>query len=402
MIAWFTRNGVAANLVMMLLVIGGLAFASYRWLDSEPAATASSNTRIESGGSQNAVSAAAGARQEGAEESAIADVGPVASPDAGELDQVDADGAALQTLAALDPTELDASLAGFPAGPSAEAEEGSEELSAMAAPADVDQNEAEQGAAGETQAPSQEPQFDVLAALKSLTDKFSSRQQDGDLQSQDDDAPTAEPLIVTTSPAFQVLRLPTGMRVRARTPTWHLRVVASEGFVVVPTAAQQLAERSFVQWTVRPDGKQDRETACAVLVRAQMAGSRNERLQWQVVGVADALPQLAMPLSTEYLRQTRMMLAQTQNQLNAAQSMVSSGRGNSEYRRYLKQQGEFVEQVLDIVNKLQEVERALDGQFEVHARLVDEGASDAIPLIEFGTLDQPEDDDATTEQTEGL
>ncbi|MEM8734532.1 MAG: hypothetical protein AAGG44_09945 [Planctomycetota bacterium] len=203
-----------------------------------------------------------------------------------------------------------------------------------------------------------------------------------------------DPLRVATFPMIQWQKMP--VRGRVREPEWQIRLSVTEGFVVRPATAQTARPREPVRWYVQEEEAEKGDTQLVVI--AQVSGSRGDRLRWFIAAGSEDLPTTALPVGQRYLDLLQTNLLHYQQQLRIAveghkqlatiddlpgqaKSMLRMRRKNFEAKL------EATENVRKLASDANRMEGWLDGQIEVHARLVDSRAAGSPTVLQFGSVD---------------
>ena len=216
--------------------------------------------------------------------------------------------------------------------------------------------------------------------------------------------PHSEPLKLGTFPILQLQEAPA--QVRVREPRWELRIVAAEGFQVLPQVSQELTGRDVLTWKVVPEDVADSAKATLVFIQARLPKNRNADVQWRIVAGCEDVPQIAVPLGQQFLDQYQAVLRRTTDQLKfEVERLRDAGRTSglpselksafSVSRRAAESQMKLATRVAEVVADANQYASWLDGQFEVHARLRDSSKPDV--LLQFGEPDLQDPEPASKE-----
>ncbi|MFN3192258.1 MAG: hypothetical protein ACE361_17235 [Aureliella sp.] len=202
------------------------------------------------------------------------------------------------------------------------------------------------------------------------------------------------PLQVATFPMIQWQKMPVQGRIRE--PEWEIRIAVSEGFVVRPPSAQTVRPREPARWYVQEVDADQGDTQMVVV--AQVSGGRGDRIRWLIAAGSEDSPYTALPVGQRYLDLLQTNLLRFQQQLRVAvegskqlatmDDLPSQAKSLLRMRRKaLEAKLEASENVRKLAADANRMEGWLDGQIEVHARLVDSRAAGSPPVLQFGSVE---------------
>lgn len=243
-------------------------------------------------------------------------------------------------------------------------------------------------------------QMDVLADLKLLSSAAEKEQLEKLVASETNSSTvgSASPLLIATSPIFQIQKFDKTLRIRK--PQWKLQLALSEGFLSEPSEPQQVSGREIATWLVREQTPNtntaaNSQSAIQVLVQAELVGSRDASLRWRIVAGAEDLPMVVVPLDKQYLDALQSKLGQQiqliqlgvdrLRQMSRAGGLPTEAQSAmSTVRRHLEQQRRLADRLLQVVADANQLQGWLDGQIEIHAELIDMASADSTALLQFG------------------
>lgn len=238
---------------------------------------------------------------------------------------------------------------------------------------------------------------DVVSEIAGMTAEAERISNEVEVASGSEDVRKPQ-LSLPVSPMLQIQKFPLGGPNRPKEPGWRLRVLPQAGFEVRPENVQTLARGQTVAWELRHDSQP--LEALQILVQAQIVGSRGDRLRWRISASDSQLSQIVLPLDGNFLQRIRLSLLSFEARLEAALAtwkQIGTSGMSPEAKASLaaaKRAGDYqlklAEGMLDSVLRVEQLVRALDGEFEIAAELVDLKLADSPALLQFGTL-QPEE-----------
>jgi len=250
------------------------------------------------------------------------------------------------------------------------------------------------------------PMIDVLSELSQWSAATEEHATEKQLVTSTQTAPNAvgPPLMLSTSPAYQLTSL--DIPIRARQLTCKLRLSVSAGVLLTPTEAQMIEGSQWASWSLsdpntsrQPPQAAQRPSPTAhtrVMVQVQLAQQRQAALRWRIVAGANDFPGVLIPVDSPLLDMVRSKLSHqlqwTATERDRLSAMVRTPGLPSEtrtilyaQRRQLDTQRELATRWLQIVADAQLIHGWLDGQLEVHAAFMDTQSSPAVTLLQCGT-----------------
>ena len=236
---------------------------------------------------------------------------------------------------------------------------------------------------------------DVMAELASTRNSAEGLNSESEfVTSEETNGNISEPLLINTTPAVQIQKLPAKLATRPRQPVWRMAIAVDDGFTVSPSEPQLLTERELATWIITSDDAQPPRTRLSVQV--QMSSGRQAALKWQISAGTDDFPNLSLPLGEkilqplqERLRQfTSMALQETERLKLLATSGVPSDLRTaiSRQRASIEAEGKLASRLLTFVASAQQLDDWLHGHVAVFAELRDGTAPDATLVLRFGDL----------------
>jgi hypothetical protein len=250
------------------------------------------------------------------------------------------------------------------------------------------------------------PMIDVLSELSQWSAATAEQATEKQVVTSTQTAPNAvgPPLLLSTSPAYQLTSL--DVPIRARQLACRLRLSVSAEVVLTPTEAQMIEGSQWASWTLsdpttsrQPPQAAQRPSPTAqtqVMVQVQLSQQRQAALRWRIVAGANDFPGVLIPVDSPLLDVVRAKLSHQLQWIAAERERLSalvrtpglpSETRNMLYaqRRQLDTQRELATRWLQIVADAQLMHGWLDGQLEVHAAFMDTQPSPAVTLLQFGT-----------------
>ncbi len=273
--------------------------------------------------------------------------------------------------------------------------------------ADADANRVSTGAESMSNKSAAESTQSVLTEIQSTLQQAEKEIQEAELRHSPDGAiPTAAGNQPTTMHPFVLelqsmrvsLKLNKILATVPKEPVWRLRLTAVDGFVVSPAAEQSLDSRGVIAWSVHEETAESPRTK--IIVQVRQAGGRKGDLAWRVLGSADDIPTLGLPLNRKWLeplhaslRRFAQSLLITQDQL-LQQSRQSGLPSNvrtalSNRRQWANQQSKLLDRSNSVIAEVNRLVGLLDNQFEVTGELVDGNAVNAPVFLRLKYVDQP-------------
>jgi hypothetical protein len=239
---------------------------------------------------------------------------------------------------------------------------------------------------------------DVLTELTSVSRSATSMASESELEvaAPADEERLAEPLVILTTPAVQIQKLPSNLEQRPRKPVWRIALVVDDGFVVTPREIQSLMDRQTATWTITSEDAKPPRTS--IVVQVQMSGGRQAALKWKIVATSEDLPNISIPLGDELLQpvqdRLRLLTQSATQETERLKQLAASGVPGDVRASLNKQRSQWEAQarlsarLLTFVASAQQVDDWLHNRIAVFAELRDGNEPHSPITVQFGDLQE--------------